>query len=477
MIVRLALRLPCTALLVLCCTLLSPSVLAQERQLIRVLILTGVSNHDWEFTSSHYESYLERTLRFDVDVTNKPAEALADAARIASYDVLFMDYNGPRWGAAAEANFVRAIREDGKGLVVTHASNNAFAGWSEFEEMIGLCWREGAGHGKVHDLDVKILDYNHAITAKTLPLTGHRDELYHGLKRIPAARLRVLATAQSTIDSGGSGKEEPVALILEYGKGRIFHTTLGHVWPGQPETRASVQGAPFKQLVARGTEWVAHQPPVVSARVFDIRQRFGKQHRPRSPWVVRCTLDERPRMVVCALDSRLWVAYDMTTCSLYKVWGGDVKFDGAVYNGVHGPQPTVRGLPYHTAPKSLPWRMKGKDRSGADVRGAASFRYRGYHFVRGHVRFRYEGVGPLEGVTVLESPEHGDKGSPTLVREFIISGLPEGLELMLPDPRNEFMVSYRVSGPRRPKGPIYLPNGRTTVTLIYRPAGGVQDAQ
>jgi cytochrome c len=69
----------------------------------------------------------------------------------------------------------------------------------------------------------------------------------------------------------------------------------------------------------------------------------GAAERPRDPWVFRCVLDQRPRMVVLALHESLWAAYDATTCSLYKAWKGDVKFQGAVYDTVHGPQPVVRG--------------------------------------------------------------------------------------------------------------------------------------
>ena len=72
----------------------------------------------------------------------------------------------------------------------------------------------------------------------------------------------------------------------------------------------------------------------------------GFTDRPRDPWVFRCVLDKRPRMVVIALHEHLWVAYDATTCSLYKAWDGDVKFQGAVYDDVHGPQPVSRGEAY-----------------------------------------------------------------------------------------------------------------------------------
>lgn len=60
--------------------------------------------------------------------------------------------------------------------------------------------------------------------------------------------------------------------------------------------------------------------------------------RPRDPWVVRCALDGRPRMVYFALDPALSCAYDAQRCSFYAAWkggvrGADARFelDGASY--------------------------------------------------------------------------------------------------------------------------------------------------
>ena len=67
--------------------------------------------------------------------------------------------------------------------------------------------------------------------------------------------------------------------------------------------------------------------------------------RPNPMRVFRSVLDERARMITVPLHDDMWLAYDATDCALYKAWTGDVKFDGAVYTTVHGPQPTARGAP------------------------------------------------------------------------------------------------------------------------------------
>lgn len=68
--------------------------------------------------------------------------------------------------------------------------------------------------------------------------------------------------------------------------------------------------------------------------------------RPRDPWVFRSVLDGRPRIVTIALSDEMWIAYDATTCGLYKAWKGGVTFEGAVYTAAHGPQPRSHGPLY-----------------------------------------------------------------------------------------------------------------------------------
>jgi type 1 glutamine amidotransferase len=53
------------------------------------------------------------------------------------------------------------------------------------------------------------------------------DELYATL-RGPGKNMNVLATAYSNPANSGTGRDEPMLMALSWGKGRIFHTTLGH---------------------------------------------------------------------------------------------------------------------------------------------------------------------------------------------------------------------------------------------------------
>jgi type 1 glutamine amidotransferase len=76
-----------------------------------------------------------------------------------------------------------------------------------------------------------------------------RDELYDRL-RGPAKNLTVLATAFSDPATGGTGQHEPLLMTIKYGKGRVFHTALGH----SPEAMKCVG---FAVTLQRGAEWAA----------------------------------------------------------------------------------------------------------------------------------------------------------------------------------------------------------------------------
>jgi uncharacterized protein len=60
----------------------------------------------------------------------------------------------------------------------------------------------------------------------------------------------LIATAHSEVSNRGTGEEEPMMLTTRFGKGRIFHTTLGH------DVKA-MQCVGFIVTLQRGAEWAA----------------------------------------------------------------------------------------------------------------------------------------------------------------------------------------------------------------------------
>jgi len=396
--------------------LLAAAAPAEER--LSAVVLSGPHNHDAAFTSPALAALLEETGRFAATVAPDAARALAGDLR--PVRLFVVDTNGPRWGPAAEEAFSGAVR-DGAGVVVVHAADNAFTGWRDYERMIALGWREGSGHGTFHALDLAVIDRNHPVTAGLPPLAAHRDELYHGLVPLQGAPCRVLLAAHSSKESGGSGKEEPVALVTRFGRGRVFHTTLGHVWPGEPETRASLEDPQLRLLLARGAEWAATGRVTIRPRAFGLPEFTEAGRRPVDPWVYRCVLDGRPRTVVVALDPHLYLAYDAAQCALVKAWGGRLALRGSVHDASHGPQPASEGAPYLVSERTA-WRLLPGDATVVPL----APRWLGYRVAAGRVVLRYRAEVAGRAIDVEESPEHAAPGEPVLERVFTVAGLRQG---------------------------------------------------
>jgi type 1 glutamine amidotransferase len=235
-----------------------PDHSTSRTETVRTLLLTGENNHDWQRSAPFCGELLEERGPFAVDLVEDPEDALEEPGRVDDYDLFFLDYNGPTWSAPARENFEAAVRE-GAGVVALHAASNAFPGWDAYESMLGLLWRDEASHGEFHEFEVEIAAPDHPVTREMNDFE-HPDELYHGLTNLQDVSYQVLATAYSDPETGGTGQDEPVVLARQYGDGRVFHSILGHVWPGDPDedwgsTMVTFENDQFQTLLARGSEW------------------------------------------------------------------------------------------------------------------------------------------------------------------------------------------------------------------------------
>jgi len=280
----------------------------------KVLLIDGQNNHAWAETTPVLQAILEQSRLFHVTVSTAPAgppkapknltpanpendaknmaaiqewEAAVSAHKanaaaaweqwrpvFADYDVVVSNYNGELWPEAVKADF-EAYVAGGGGFVPVHAANNSFPEWPAYNAMIGLGgWggrselsgpylrlREGkwvadptagkgGSHGERHSFVVETQAPEHPIMAGLPAKWKHaEDELYDSL-RGPAENVEVLAAAFSDKATRGSGETEPLLMTISYGKGRVFHTALGH-----DVTAMSDVG--FQETLKRGVRWAA----------------------------------------------------------------------------------------------------------------------------------------------------------------------------------------------------------------------------
>ena len=274
------------------------AVVSAQQAPIKVLLVTGQSNryHNWAVSSVIIKRQLEEGGRFAVTVATTPPKGTTPnqdmssfAPTFSGYGAVVLDYEGFEFAPPIKQALVDYVNNGG-GLVVIHAADNAFPSWPEYNEMIGVGgwgsftpgypsrtmatgpkvrWRDGkmtldsetpgvAQHPNPHDFVMTVRTPEHPIV-KGLPVEWlhAKDELYSNL-RGPAKNLTVLVTATApTTMQNGTGENEPLMMVLTYGKGRVFHDTLGHAGPTQTEPIIPMNSVDSIVLLQRGTEWAA----------------------------------------------------------------------------------------------------------------------------------------------------------------------------------------------------------------------------
>jgi type 1 glutamine amidotransferase len=133
--------------------------------------------------------------------------------------------------AAQRSDLLAFVKDDGKGFVAAHSAITSFFSWPEFGDMIG-------GRFDEHPWD--IVEARVVVDDRTFPATRHlppsfviQDEHYQ-IKDFSRGKMRILARLdpasldlQKPLVHRTDG-DFPIAWAKEYGKGRVFYSTLGH---------------------------------------------------------------------------------------------------------------------------------------------------------------------------------------------------------------------------------------------------------
>lgn len=280
------------------------SLPASAAEKFKALIVDGQNNHAvWPKSTVMMKQYLESSGLFEVEVarvhfisnykreeswlplagagesekSEKPIPDPNFSPDFSKYKIVVSNFGfgAADWPEQTRKNF-EAYMKNGGGLVAVHAANNSWGNWPEFNKMIGLGgWGgrneksgpyvyydaegkvvrdDGLGkcgsHGPQGEFLITMRDKTHPVTKGLPDFWMHtKDECYSNL-RGPAENMTILATAADTPQLQKAGRNEPMLMVLDYGKGRVFHTTLGH-------DNEAFEGVGFIVTFLRGSEWAA----------------------------------------------------------------------------------------------------------------------------------------------------------------------------------------------------------------------------
>ena len=270
----------------------------------KVLIIDGQNNHAvWPKSTLMMKQYLEETGLFKVDIARTaytwkaerekaflPLAGVGEtqdfkdpktdpnfSPKFRKYDVVVSNFGwkAADWPEKTQKTFEKFVAKGG-GFVSVHAADNSFPEWKAYNRMIGIGgWGDrtekhgpyvyynnkgemirdeapgnAGAHGPQHQIPITVRVADHPIT-KGMPkywLTN-KDECYAKL-RGPAEKMTILATGKDSSGDAPTDRHEPALMVIEYGKGRVFHTTLGH-------EDYSMESVGFIISFTRGVEWVA----------------------------------------------------------------------------------------------------------------------------------------------------------------------------------------------------------------------------
>ncbi len=239
------------------------AVCSKPAKNLKILILTGNDHpaHKWQETTDVLHTVLKKNKNWLVDISTD-AEILS-ASSLQNYDVLVLNYcnwQSPGLSEGAKTGFVRYLTNGG-GLMIIHFSNGAFhfslpgaaqSDWPEYRNICRRVWdhtadpetgQQKSGHDDYGAFTVRIEDKNHPVTRNITDFETV-DELYY--RQQGTGPVHILATARSKT----TGRDEPMAVVYEYGNGRVFQTLLGH-------SRQSLSVDSVQKLLTNACRWVS----------------------------------------------------------------------------------------------------------------------------------------------------------------------------------------------------------------------------
>jgi type 1 glutamine amidotransferase len=229
----------------------------------KIFLLSGGKrqHHGYRDQALYLAGALENTGRFQV--TMGEDAAILETPAIRKYDLIIVaaDRRDDEFKfTQSQQEAIFDLVRSGHGYVSIHGADNAAKDWlPAWKEMLGGVFSHvGLPDGKTRKgmYTVKIADTSSPITQGLKDFTI-KDELYYHVQMQPD--VQPLATIEY------QGVDWPVAWTRTFGKGRVFHTVLGHRDFG-PDKDDPLRNPNLGRLIIQGIDWVAAGRPAASKR-------------------------------------------------------------------------------------------------------------------------------------------------------------------------------------------------------------------
>lgn len=225
------------------------SAVPGKNGLIKVLILSGKNNHEWQKTSPLLVRIFKDTKLFDVSVTEKPETLTYNNWK--RYNLVISNWNTwpdnkLRLSNQWEIDFERFVNEGG-GVLTIHAGASSFYDWEAYNHIGIGRWGKETRHGAPTRGRVYGFDQQHPITKGMSPFFIV-DEMWENTDIYPGSKVIGSLTANDEKD--GHPIDVHAIFVSQTGKGRSFFTTLGH------DERALLNSG-LQTLLLRAAQWCA----------------------------------------------------------------------------------------------------------------------------------------------------------------------------------------------------------------------------
>lgn len=241
--------------------------------LIKVLILSGKNNHEWQKTTPQLKRIFSDTKLFSITITEKP-ETLS-YTELKKYNLVISNWNSwpdnkMRLSSQWESDFLRYVNEGG-GVLSFHAGASSFYDWDAYHHIGIGRWGKETRHGPRTRGRVFGFDQNHPIT-KGMGAFYIMDEIWEKCDIYPGSTA--IGSLSAKDEKDGHLIDVPAIFVNQTGKGRCFFTILGH------DERALLNSG-LQTLLLRAAQWCAGRavtievPPGLKAVGNRVKDQFN----------------------------------------------------------------------------------------------------------------------------------------------------------------------------------------------------------